>query len=879
MSENDKGLRWRFVIMLAALFAVFAYIVSGLVTLQMEDTEVYASKAESSRTKTIYLRGKRGNIIDADSVILAEDQLIYNVTFYKDASQSSASTYRRFTEAILDTIDIIERNGGEMAIKFNIEKLPEDQRYTYEVVENNQVVEKTGYWDFTFGSGVSQTVLDTRENQWRSNNYLSRSRYPNADLCMAALRRRFRIATSEEERRAIWAADHRVDTWDSVSEHDMTGFVEPFIVDEETMCKVMAIYCEMQMNIFNSQPIVIAKDVRYETVIEVETRAMTLPGMEIEVGTKRVYPRATLASQIIGYTGAIPSQSMWRTLQAKGYSYNDTIGRDGIESSMEDWLTPNSSLRQGWRIVERDQMSKVVRELDSQDPQDGNTVKLTLKASLQSIAERAIAENVADTRNVEERKYVSDAWMEDNKNDLATRNWDMYPLELATHGCMIVLDMQDRVLAMANYPTYDLNALVAGGQSAIAILSDERNLLLNYGIHARGTPGSIFKMVTGYGALNEGELQEDEYISDLGYFTKYNRDLSTAPKCWITANNRWKHLNQTIVEGLSHSCNYFFYTLGDRLGEERLYRYASLFGLTSRTGIDLPGEVRSVVGCQNTLYDPSKAMNEANQDTSLPIIVFNAIKKHLRECGASRGLEYDDERLSVCAKRLMDMAVNTNQNDWLDPMRTILMEELSMTKEMVYTQAIIGDTFNYMNTVKWGGGQTILTAIGQSVTVLTPIATARYVCAVANDGYVYNVSLVDSIISPNGEILSKREPQLVNQLENGPQYLGLLRKGMEGVVDDQGTAAKYFKNWKYNKEINAKTGTAQVTSIDLENNAWFVCFAPREKPEIAIAVFIPHGYSGGNASLAAKRFIEEYLDRKTLRTVEYNLPYGNSLAP
>ena len=49
-------------------------------------------------------------------------------------------------------------------------------------------------------------------------------------------------------------------------------------------------------------------------------------------------------------------------------------------------------------------------------------------------------------------------------------------------------------------------------------------------------------------------------------------------------------------------------------------------------------------------------MNEASQDTSLPIIVFNAIKKHLKNCGASRGLEYTDERLSACAKRLMDMA-------------------------------------------------------------------------------------------------------------------------------------------------------------------------------------------------------------------------------
>ena len=61
------------------------------------------------------------------------------------------------------------------------------------------------------------------------------------------------------------------------------------------------------------------------------------------VGTKRVYPRSTLAAQVIGYIGAIPSQSSWETYQAKGYSYNDKIGRDGIESSMEDWLTQNAA--------------------------------------------------------------------------------------------------------------------------------------------------------------------------------------------------------------------------------------------------------------------------------------------------------------------------------------------------------------------------------------------------------------------------------------------------------------------------------------------------------------------------------------------------------
>ena len=828
--KNKSPEFWRYAGFLVVLFGIFVWLVSGLISLQLNQSEVFQEKAAETRTKTIALRGKRGNITTSDSVLMAEDELIYNVTFQKDATANTKKLYSEYTASILETIDIVEKNGGSIAVSFVIERDPE-----------------TDEWRFNFGSGVSESVLETREKQWRSNNYLTnKERYGRADQCIERLKDRYQI---------------------------------PEGVSEENMLKIMAIYSEMQMNIFNSQPIVIAKDVRYETVIEIETRSMMLPGMSIEIGTKRVYPRSNLASQIIGYTGAIPSRAMWLNLQAKGYSYNDTIGRDGIESSMEDWLTQNSSLRKGSRIVERDQMSRVVRELDYTEPQDGNNVKLTLNAAYQQEAERCIKENVYQVRLNQEKKLASESWLEANKNDIHNRDWVKYPLALAEHGCLIVLDMQCRVLALANYPTYDLNALVAGGKDAMAILGDSRNLLLNYGIHARGTPGSIFKMVTGMGALSEGVLKLDERISDMGYYTKYNQDLSTAPKCWINKNYRWQHANQTIVEGLTNSCNYFFYELSSRLGEHQLYRYASLFGLTSKTGIDLPGEVRSVVGSQNTLYDPSKPVNEANQDTSLPIIVFNSIKKHLKNCGQSRNIEYDDERLSVCAKRLMDMAVNYNESDWLENMRTILMEELNMTKEMVYLQSVIGDTYNYMNDIKWGGGQTILTGIGQSVTVLTPIAVARYVCTVANDGRLYNVSLIDSITSPEGEILSQREPTLIHRLEHSDEYLYKIREGMKGVVDESGTAKKYFRNWPYQDQIAAKTGTAQVTSIDLENNAWFVCFAPYENPEIAVACFIPNGYSGSESSIAPRDFIEWYMKQKTLRGVDIILPVGNSLSP
>ena len=110
-------------------------------------------------------------------------------------------------------------------------------------------------------------------------------------------------------------------------------------------------------------------------------------------------------------------------------------------------------------------------------------------------------------------------------------------------------------------------------------------------------------------------------------------------------------------------------------------------------------------------------------------------------------------------------------------------------------------------------------------------------------------------------------------------------------MDESGTAAKYFRKWKYREQVCAKTGTAEVTTIDLENNAWFVMLAPyasemvngvpviTQEPEIAVVVFIPSGYSGGEASMAAREFVGWYMDQKTLRTESEVFPSGNELAP
>ncbi len=836
----EKRISRRFVFFGAFALLLFSILIGRLYGLQVVDSARYQRSAESDRIKTIRLTGNRGMITDADSVVLAMSEEIYNVTFYRDSSQNSSGEYAAFTGSILETIGIIERYGSQLSVTSVIERDPD-----------------TGDWAFNFGKGISQKARDIREAQWRSNHYLTNlSRYAAAENCYDRL---FEI-------------------------YQLKGRG----LDEATVLKVMAVYSEMQMNLYNSVPVVIAKDVPFSAVSEITGRSMVLAGMDVEVGEKRVYPRSTLAAQTIGYVGPISDANSYSTaLKPMGYALNDTIGKDGIEYSMENWLTANITSRQGSRVMERDSNGRLTRQIAYEAPTDGNNVKLTLVAAYQQEAERAIAANVAQTRSVQEERMFSDTWREANKEELESRDFDKYPLQLADSGCMVVLEVDTgKVLALAQYPTYDLNAMVAGGKEAVDIIRDERNILTNYAIQSRAEPGSIFKMVTSMAALSNGVLSVTDTISDEGPFMKYTNKESEAPTCWIAKGQRYKHANQTIIQGLSNSCNYFFYEIASRLygsaGSNLLYKYAAQMGLTTKTGIQLPGEARSVVGCQVSLYDPTVSINE--QETSQPMLVAASIKKHLKNIGSSYGITYDETRLDTCIKRLMDMAISTHSDNWANAMRPILMAELNMTRDMVWKQAVIGDIWIYLNDIKWGGSLEIQMGIGQSITLLTPVAVSRYLASLANGGVVYNLSVIDSVISPEGEILNQYKPSVFGHLPDANLYLPYIKEGMKGVVDDTGTAARYFRNWKYKDNIWAKTGTSQVTiggiKLDLENNGWFLALAPYEgEAQIAVVVHIPNGYSGGETTLAAREFIGWWMDDRTKRTDNNPVVPGNELMP
>ena len=881
---KDSKMNARFIAFLCGVVAMFGVLFFGLYNLQIENGDQYAQATENQSIKKIAVKGSRGMITDVNSVVLAKSEKAYNVTFYRENEDWDYPT-----KQILEAIHIVEKYGGTISV-------------TSPLIRN----EETGAWDFNFGSGISETAWETRRSYFYSNNYMG-SRKPSAEDSFNTLRRRFGF-TALCDGTYLLALDQNgnsvvMETDDLIvpgsKEPGSNGIldlnrIDPEVVaeytrvSEEDVLKVIAINATMQDNAFLSLPVPFAEDVPYETVSEIEGRSMSMPWIGVTMGDKRVYPNGSLAATVIGYTGKIQDADYYFSeLKPAGYAMNDYIGQAGIENSMENWLTANITDRQGARIVEVDPQGKVTRELDYIPPQDGNTVKLTINAQYQAAAERYIRDNVNETRNRQEERMRESSWLETYKDKIAVRDWEEFPIRLATTGVLIVMDVHTgNILALAQYPNYDLNAMARGGEAAMEIVQDERGLLMNYAIQTRAEPGSIFKMCTGLAGLTNGAITPETLISDGGGFDLYTNVKADMPRCWTSHPE--EHANLNIAGGLTKSCNYFFYTVASRLfdnnpGQELLYKYAAQMGLTSKTGIDLPGELRPIVGNQTNLYDPTVSLEE--QMTSTPILVAASLKKHINNYAASYGISYDEARLNKCIKKLMDMAINTPQDNWVSAARPIFMTELGMTRTMVMQAALMTDMWNYLNTIKWGGSQEIQMGVGQSITLLTPIAVVRYAGALSNSLTVWNPNIVDSIISPEGEILSQRHATVFNTLESAREYLPYILDGLKGVVDEAGTAVRQFRDWKYVAEevMVGKTGTSQMTigkvRIDLENNGRFVSLAPKDDPEIAVVSFIPNGFSGSYTVRANRDFIGYYLDEKAKKDVTIALPGGNQLAP
>ena len=162
------------------------------------------------------------------------------------------------------------------------------------------------------------------------------------------------------------------------------------------------------------------------------------------------------------------------------------------------------------------------------------------------------------------------------------------------------------------------------------------------------------------------------------------------------------------------------------------------------------------------------------------------------------------------------------------------------------------------NAARWYDGDTIQAAIGQSDHLFTPIQLCNYIATLANGGTRYQPSLIEGVSSYHDTSkIERTEPVVVEQLNIEPDHLTAVLAGMR-AVSEVGTASSVFGN--YPIAVAGKTGTASVSSGTA--NGVFVCFAPYEDPEIAIAVVVEHAGSGNGIAPVARAMLDAYFSGK-----------------
>lgn len=808
----------RTLILAGILLVVFGAIFIRLGYMVRVGGDTYSETASTKATKSIALYGRRGTIYDANLVPLAYDRTSYDVTFYRNPSRTKDSDREAYTQVLLKVIQLVEANGKSTVNDFWMKK------------------DENGKWVFSSGS-ESETVEAKRKEQWRSNFSLSKNDEANwfKTLC--------------------------------------DKYFIPANLDDDMKVKILALWQESRMNNYNSTPCTIATDVGFQTVSEIEVRSMELDGIEISESTSRVYPQGTTACHIIGYVSKISTNAL-EEYRAKGYPNDALIGSDGIERSLEDQLSPYISYRQGQRVIERNTRGKVVRELDYVAPTDGNSVVLTIDVDLQNVMREALVDNIEYIRGMQEETVASDRWQRRKADILAQYAEEEREISYANSGALVAMDPNSgRVLGMVSYPDYDLSYFNGG----VISLSDWDKIregndpLYNRAISTKDSPGSIFKLVTALAALSEGKTTLEERIDCLGSFGL--TDPSHPSKCWTTDTS--KHQNQTVVEALKNSCNFYFYTMGYRLGSAKIYKWAAALGLTSKTNIELPGETTSFVGNQSMLYDPDVAIED--QYTAKPQLAANAIRRLIDKIGKERNIEYSQERIDEVVKKLLDIAVSYDTKyDWRRPIREILLYDLNLPVDYIVANYIGNTITTYIQELQWTPNESIMLAIGYSITQVSPIAVARYTAAIANGGTVYDAQIVDKIIAPDGTVVLDKQPVVANRIQTNEAYFAAIKRGMEDVTspEENGTAAKFYEGIDY---IAAKTGTSQRTLLDVENNAWQVAYAPKEDPQIVVVAYVQNGYQGAYTSQMIRTTIEYYLTHMN-RTENANLNTDYTLA-
>lgn len=340
-------------------------------------------------------------------------------------------------------------------------------------------------------------------------------------------------------------------------------------VPAEKQRQVAGVRYEMTLRAWSlSNPFIFASDVSIDTVVKIKENATFLPGVDIAQAPIREYVSGSLAPHILGDIAAMdPGEYENYSKNDSRYSRNDLVGKSGIEKKYESYLKGTNGVRQ----IEKNAHGDILSETIVKEPVPGNSVRLTIDYDLQALLRDALQ------RNIE--------WIkEQNKPEVGAD---------VAGGAAVVLNVKTgEVLAMANYPTYDLQDY---RKNYAELANNELHPLTNRATMGLYSPGSSFKPVTALGGLAEGAIDLNSQITCTGTYMYFASSHFT-PGCLA------HHGTIGLEYALQESCNIYFYETGRRLGIEKMGYYANKLGLgIQSTGIEIPETTKAqIAGPDNT---------------------------------------------------------------------------------------------------------------------------------------------------------------------------------------------------------------------------------------------------------------------------------------
>lgn len=329
---------------------------------------------------------------------------------------------------------------------------------------------------------------------------------------------------------------------------------------------LVGVLCELRMRTLDilRTEYIFATDVDMGFISAVKENG--LAGINIDPVTVRQY-NTPYAAHLLGRVGPIYAEET-ETYKALGYNMNDTVGKDGVERAFENYLrgTP------GVKTTDRNTSGKVVSEEWSTEPGPGDNVSMTIDIGLQETLERSLDARIPALQS-----------------------------EYTQGGAATVIDVKTGgILAMGSWPTFDLATIYKDTAAYKEAAENPLNIFVNRATQGLYSPGSVFKMVVGTAALQEGLTTPNEEIRDTGRFQyptgqKYPYG-DYHPACWLFTRNGGTHGLQDMAHAIENSCNIYFYTMGDRLGIDKINEYSAMFGLGEPTGFELDEKTGQVAG-------------------------------------------------------------------------------------------------------------------------------------------------------------------------------------------------------------------------------------------------------------------------------------------